>query len=35
LQVRSTDLEILLYFDAKRRLMRLEVPAAMVVITRQ
>jgi hypothetical protein len=35
LQVRSTDLEIIIYFDAKRRLTRLEVPAAMVVIVRQ
>ncbi len=35
LQVRSADLEIIIYFDAKRRLTRLEVPAAMVVIVRQ
>jgi hypothetical protein len=35
LQFRSADLEIILYFDAKHRLMRLEVPAAMVVVVRQ
>jgi hypothetical protein len=35
LQVRSADLEIIIYFDAKHRLMRLEVPAAMVVVVRQ
>jgi len=35
LRVHSTDLEIELYFDAKFRLMRLEVPAAKVVIVRQ
>jgi hypothetical protein len=35
LQVRSADLEIIIYFDAKHRLMRLEVPAAMVVVERQ
>lgn len=35
LRVRSTDLEIQLYFDAKLHLIRLEVPAASVVIARQ
>ena len=35
LQIRSADLEIIAYFDAKRRLMRLEVPSAMVVVVRQ
>lgn len=35
LRVHSTDLEIELYFDGKLRLMRLEVPAANVVIVRQ
>ena len=35
LRVHSTDLEIELFFDAKFRLMRLEVPAAKVVIERQ
>jgi hypothetical protein len=35
LRVHSTDLEIEIYFDAKFRLMRLEVPAAKVVIVRQ
>ncbi len=35
LLVHSTDLEIQLYFDAKFRLVRLEVPAAKVVIIRQ
>lgn len=35
LRVHSTDLEIEIYFDAKLRLMRLEVPAAKVVIVRQ
>ena len=35
LKVHSTDLEIELYFDAKFRLMRLEVPAAKVVVVRQ
>jgi hypothetical protein len=35
LRVHSTDLEIELYFDAKFHLVRLEVPAAKVVILRQ
>lgn len=35
LRVHSTDLEIQLYFDAKLHLVRLEVPAAKVVIVRQ
>lgn len=35
LDVHSTDLEIQLYFDAKLHLVRLEVPSAGVVITRQ
>ena len=35
LRVHSKDLEIEVYFDAKFRLMRLEVPAAKVVIVRQ
>ena len=35
LLVRSADLEVDLFFDAKHRLMRLEVPAAKVVIVRQ
>ena len=35
LRVHSTDLEIQLYFDAKFRLIRLEVPAAKVEILRQ
>lgn len=35
LRVHSTDLEIELYFDAKFHLVRLEVPAAKVVIVRQ
>ena len=35
LRVHSTDLEIQLYFDAKFHLVRLEVPAAKVVIARQ
>jgi hypothetical protein len=35
LQVRSADLEVELFFDAKHRLMRLEVPAAKVVVARQ
>ena len=35
LKIRSADLEIIAYFDAKRRLMRLEVPSAMVVVVRQ
>ena len=35
LRVSSTDLEILLYVDAKYHLMRLEVPASKVVIERE
>lgn len=35
LRVRSPDLEILLYLDAERRLLRLEVPAAQVSIVRE
>jgi hypothetical protein len=35
LRVRTADLEIDLYFDAKHLLMRLEVPAAKVVVARQ
>ena len=34
LRVRTADVEIDLYFDARYRLMRLEVPAAKVVVTR-
>jgi hypothetical protein len=35
LRVHTSDLEIQLFFDAKHHLMRLEVPAAKVVIVRQ
>jgi len=35
LRVNSADLEIVLYFDARRRLMRLEVPAASVAVVRR
>ena len=35
LRVRSADLEIEVYFDAKHRLMRLEVPEANVVVVRE
>ena len=35
LRVHSADLEIEIYFDAKFRLMRIEVPAAKVAIVRQ
>jgi hypothetical protein len=35
LRVHSTDLEIQLFFDVKLHLIRLEVPAAKVVIVRQ
>lgn len=35
LRVNTADLEILAYYDARHRLMRLEVPAAMVVIVRR
>jgi hypothetical protein len=35
LRVNTADLEILAYFDARHRLMRLEVPAAMVTIVRR
>jgi hypothetical protein len=35
LSVRTTDLEIELYLDAKHHLMRLEVPAAQAVIVRE
>jgi hypothetical protein len=35
LRVHSTDLEIQLFFDAKLHLIRIEVPAAKVVIVRQ
>lgn len=35
LRVHSADLEIQLFFDAKLRLVRVEVPAAQVVIARQ
>ena len=35
LRVTTSDLAVDLYFDAKHRLMRLEVPAAKVVIARQ
>jgi hypothetical protein len=35
LRVNTADAEILLYFDAQRRLMRLEVPAAGVAIVRR
>lgn len=35
LRVRSTDLEILLYLDSQRRLMRLEVPSSKVIVERQ
>jgi hypothetical protein len=35
LRVTTADLEIVAYYDARRRLMRLEVPSAAVVITRR
>lgn len=35
LRVNTADLETLAYYDARRRLMRVEVPAAMVVIVRR
>jgi hypothetical protein len=35
LRVHTSDLEIQLFFDAKHHLMRLEVPAAKVVVVRQ
>ena len=35
LRVKTADLEVEVYFDAKRRLMRLEVPDAKVVVTRE
>jgi len=35
LRMHSADLEVHLYFDARRRLIRLEVPDAKVVIVRQ
>jgi len=35
LRMRTSDLEIDLYFDAGHRLMRLEVPAAKVIVVRQ
>ena len=35
LRVSSADLEIVVYFDARRRLMRLEVPAANVAVVRR
>jgi hypothetical protein len=35
LRVRSADLEIHAYFDARRRLMRLEVPEVKVVVVRE
>jgi len=35
LRVNTADAEILVYFDARRRLMRLEVPAANVAVVRR
>ncbi len=35
LRINSTDLEILLYVDASRRMMRLDVPASKVTIQRE
>jgi hypothetical protein len=35
LRVNTADLEILAYYDARRRLMRVEVPAAAVAIVRR
>jgi hypothetical protein len=35
LSVRTADIEVRVYFDARHRLMRLEVPAAQVVMIRQ
>jgi hypothetical protein len=35
LRVNTADLEVLAYYDARRRLMRLEIPAAMVAIVRR
>jgi hypothetical protein len=35
LRVKAADVEILAYFDSRRRLMRLEVPAAKVAIIRR
>jgi hypothetical protein len=35
LRVNTADLEILAYYDARRKLMRVEVPAAMVTIVRR
>ena len=35
LRVHTADLEILAYYDARRRLMRVEVPSAMVAIVRR
>jgi hypothetical protein len=35
LRVKTADIEILAYYDARHRLMRLEVPAAMVAIVRR
>ena len=35
LRVKTADLEIIAYFDAKHRLMRLEVPAANVAVVRR
>jgi hypothetical protein len=34
LRVASSDLEVLLYLDGRRRLMRLEVPSAKVAVVR-
>jgi hypothetical protein len=35
LRVSTADLEVLFYFDSKKRLMRLEVPASNVVVVRR
>jgi hypothetical protein len=34
LRVASSDLEVLLYLDGRRRLMRIEVPSAKVAVVR-
>ena len=35
LRMKTSDLEIQLYFDAKRHLIRLEAPDAKVIVVRQ
>ena len=35
LRVNTTDIEILAYYDTRHRIMRVEVPAAMVTIVRR